>query len=63
MPIERRAVRANDFAIVAHVEEYVRVIERRPRPDAHELGRPDLDDRNAGVVLKVGNMLRHDLHP
>src|SRR5204862_5923265 len=55
MPIERRAVGADDLVIVAHVEEHVRMIERRARADAHELRRSDLDDGNSRIILEMRN--------
>src|SRR5690348_16046847 len=42
--VERRAIGADDLAVVAHVEEDVRMIERRRRAHAHELLGADLDD-------------------
>jgi hypothetical protein len=54
-PIKRRAVGANDFGIPAHVEEDVRMIERGERTDTHELVRTNLDDRDAGLIMKVGD--------
>ena len=45
VPVERRAIRADDFPVVAHVEEHVRMVERRPRADAHEFARADFDHR------------------
>src|SRR5690348_15447361 len=53
--VEGRAVGADDLAVVAHVEEDMRVVERRPRAHAHELVRPDLDHRHARVVVEMGN--------
>src|SRR5882757_3310815 len=55
--IERGAVRADDLAVVAEVEEHVRVVERRVGAHAHELLRADLDHRDAGIVMEV----RHDV--
>src|SRR6185312_2486602 len=45
-PEQRRAIGTDDFDRVAHVEEDVRMIERRHGADAHELLGADLDDRN-----------------
>lgn len=62
--IERRAIGADDLVLIAHVEEHVGVVERRPCPHAHEFARTDLDDRDAGVVLEVRNdVLRHNAAP
>src|SRR6201996_6186246 len=55
--IQGRAIRADDFVVIAEVEKHMRMIERRIGADAHELLRSDLDHRNAGVVMKV----RHDM--
>ncbi len=45
---------------VAHVEEDMRMVERRHLADAHELLGADLDDRHAGGVVEMGNdALRH----
>jgi hypothetical protein len=39
------------------------MVERRLGADAHEFPGADLDDRNARVVVKVGNDgIRHDLN-
>jgi hypothetical protein len=41
----------------------MRVIERRIGADTHELLRADLDDRNAGVIVKMGDdMIGHRIH-
>src|SRR5262249_31148231 len=48
-----RAVRADDLAVVAHVEEHVRMIERRQCADAHELLGADLDHPH--VFLDMGD--------
>src|SRR6185312_4815457 len=53
--IERRTVGADLFVVVAHVEEYVRVIERRVGTDAHEFLDADVDSRVACIVLEMGN--------
>src|SRR5437660_1257849 len=52
-----RAIRADDFRVVAHIEENVGMIERRSLADAHEFSGADLDDRHAGSVVEMG----HDL--
>src|SRR3954454_13746780 len=41
--IQRRAIATDDLVVVAEVEEYVRVVERRIGADAHEFLRADLD--------------------
>ena len=51
--IERRAIFADDLVVVAHVAEDVRMVEGRLRPDAHEFTGPDLDHRDAGVVVEM----------
>src|SRR4029453_12332876 len=43
--IQRRAIGADDLAVVAQVEENMRVIERRIGADAHEFPRPAVDQR------------------
>src|SRR5262245_26258331 len=53
--IERRAIRADDLGGVAHIEEHVRMVERRELPFAHELLRADLDHGHAGRVVEMGN--------
>src|SRR6202012_5278283 len=35
--VQRRAVRADDLVVVAEVEKYMRMVERRIGADAHEL--------------------------
>ena len=55
--VERRAIRADDLVVAAHVEEHMGMVERRRRADAHEFARPDLDHRHAGVVVEMGNDL------
>ena len=53
VPEQGRAIFADDLGIVAHVAENMRVIERGPRPDAHELFRSDFDHRYAGLVVEM----------
>src|SRR5450432_91596 len=61
--IKRRAIGADDFVVVAEIEKNMRVIEGRIGAHAHELLRADLNDRNAGIIVKMGNgMVRHNLH-
>src|SRR5690349_15925782 len=62
MDIERRAIGAQDLAVGAHVEEDVRVIERRARahalqlPDAHE------DLLGAEIICEMrGSALSHGI--
>ena len=55
MAVERGAVRADDFGVVAHVEKHMRVIEWRPGADAHEFARADFDHGNTRIVVKVWN--------
>jgi hypothetical protein len=58
---ERRAVGADDLAVVTQVEKDMRMIEWRERPDAHEFARADLDHARAGLVVEMGNdMVCHD---
>ena len=51
--VQGRAIFADDLVVVAHVAEYVRMVERRPRADAHEFLRADLDHRDAGFVVEM----------
>src|SRR5438128_1819745 len=61
VPVQGRAVRADDFAVAAHVEKDVGMIERGSGADAHELACADLDHRDARVIVKVRNdVLGHD---
>src|SRR3954451_8050531 len=61
--VQRRAIGTDDLVVVAKVEEDVWVIERRVGTDAHELLRADLDDRDAGIVMKVRNdVIGHLIH-
>src|SRR3954454_431627 len=61
--VQRRAIGTDDLVVVAEVEEHMRVIERRVGADAHELLRADLDDRDAGIVVKVRNdVIGHLIH-
>src|SRR5687768_6192469 len=60
VPIERRAIRADDLGFIAHVEVHVRMVERRLRANALELARADLDHGHAGVVVEMRNdVLNH----
>ncbi len=58
--IERRAIRANVFGIVAHVAIDMRMVEWRLGADAHKFLGADLDDRDAGIVVEMRNYrVRH----
>jgi hypothetical protein len=58
--IERRAIGADHLRGLAHVEKDMRVVEWRHFPHAHELLGADLDHREAGSIVNVGNdSLRH----
>lgn len=52
---QRGAIFADDFGIVAHVAEDMRMVEGRPCADAHEFLGSDLDHRNTGIVLEMRN--------
>jgi hypothetical protein len=57
---KRRAIRADIFDIVAHIAINVRMIEWRQCADTHKLPRADLDDRDADIVMKMGDdRIRH----
>jgi hypothetical protein len=59
--VECRAIRANDFAFVTHVEEDVWMIERRIRTDAHEFLHADFNGIMASVILEVwDDVIGHD---
>ena len=53
--VQGRAIGADDLVVVAKVEKDMRMIERRIGAHTHELLRTDLDDRDAGVIVKVRN--------
>src|SRR5208282_461394 len=60
--VERRTIGADVLVILPHVAEHVWVIERRLSAYAHEFLGADVDDRNAEVVMEVGNdRVRHCL--
>ena len=60
MAIERRAVWTYHFGVIAHIEENMRMIERRGGADTHKLPGTDFDHRHAGIIVKVGNdVVRH----
>lgn len=61
--VERGAIWADEFTIVAHVAEYMRMIERGLGAYTHKFPGTDLDDRNARVVVEMGNdCVGHDRH-
>lgn len=51
--VKRRAIRTNDFVTVPDVEEDMRVIEGRPRTDAHEFPGTDFNCRKPHVVMEM----------
>jgi hypothetical protein len=53
--VERRAIRADEFRIVAHVAEDVGMIERWQGANAHESGSADLDNGNPEIVVEMRN--------
>ncbi len=57
MPIKRRTIGAHDLAVIAAIKKNVGMIEWRIGADAHEFLRADLYGGDAGVVVKVGNMM------
>src|SRR6266852_8043854 len=60
--IQRRAIGADRLTVVAYIDENMRVIERRRRPDAHEFPGADLDRRHPRIVVKMrDNLIRHGL--
>ena len=62
--VQGRAIGADDLVVVAEIEEDMGMIERRIGADTHEFLRADLNDRNAGLVVKVRNhMIGHRIHP
>jgi hypothetical protein len=57
---ERGTVRADDFLVLADVEEHVRMVVRRGCPDTHEFLGADFDHRHARIIVEVGdNVFRH----
>src|ERR1700736_1301162 len=61
--IQGRAIGADDLVIVAQIEKNMGVIERRIGAHTHELLRADLNNRNAGIIVKVRNdMIGHGIH-
>jgi len=60
-PVQGRAIGADDLVVGAHVEEDVRMVERRLGADAHEFLGADFDHRHAGIVMEMGDdMFRHE---
>lgn len=53
--IERRAVGADLFIVIAHIDEDMRMIERHGCARAHEFLDADFDHAMSAVVLEVGN--------
>src|SRR5664279_156156 len=53
--IQRGAIGADDFLVVAKIQEHMRVVERRIGAHAHELLRADLNHGDAGIIMKVRN--------
>jgi len=51
--IQSRAIGTHLFVGLAHIEKYMRVVERRSCADAHELPDTDRDRRHAAVVLEM----------
>ena len=61
--VQGRAIGADDLVVVAQIEENMGVIEWRIGAHAHEFLRADLDDGDAGIVVKMGNdMVGHRIH-
>src|SRR5215470_7168791 len=60
--VQCRAIGADDLVVVAEIEKHMRMVERRVGADTHEFLRPDLDHRNAGIVVEVRNdVVGHNL--
>src|SRR3954470_20483537 len=53
--VKRRAIGTDDLGVIAHIEENMRMIERRQCADAHEFLGADLDNRHSRRVVKMGN--------
>ncbi len=51
--VERRAIGADGFRALAHVDENVRMVEGRQGADAHEAMRADFHARQAGLIVEV----------
>src|SRR6266436_10429889 len=55
-----RAIWTNGFARIAHIDEDMRMVERRPFSHAHEFPGADLDHRHAWSIVEMGNdLIRH----
>src|SRR5258707_15884329 len=53
----------DDLGVVPQIEKTMGVIERRIGAHTHELLRADLNDGNAGIIVKVRNgMIGHGMH-
>src|SRR5258707_10610133 len=53
----------DDLGVVPQIEKTMGVIERRIGAHTHELLRADLNDGNAGIIVKVRNgMIGHSMH-
>jgi hypothetical protein len=53
--VERRAIGADVLGILAHVAVHMGMVEWRFGAHAHKVPGADLDDRNARVIMEVGN--------
>ena len=53
--VKRRAIRANAFILVAHVDKDMRMIEGRIGADAHEFLHADFNRLVSAGVLEMGN--------
>jgi len=61
--VQRRAVRADDLVVVAEIEEHMRMIERRVRPDAHEFPGADFNDAHTLAIVEVWNdVVGHEIY-
>jgi hypothetical protein len=58
--IQGRAIGTDDFLVFTHVEENMRMVVGGCRADTHEFPCADVDDRNARIIMEVGDdMFRH----
>ena len=57
MAIKRRAIGAHDLTFIAAIQKNVGMIERRISTDAHEFLCANFYGGNAGVVVKVWDMM------
>ena len=53
MNVMRRAIGADGIVRVAHIDENMRMIERRQGAHAHEFLGADPDTRDAGLIVKM----------